>query len=342
MTTVYVTHPRYVEHDLNGHPEHAGRLRSVWQKLEAGRVLGHLTLLDPLPVGDDLLRTVHTEEYITLLNWIPEQEQQVQLDADTYALPVSPEIARLSAGGVVAAVDAVLSGKASNAFAAVRPPGHHALAHRGMGFCLLGNVPLAAKYAQLTYGIKKVLIVDYDVHHGNGTQDMFYEDDSVLFISTHQYPFYPGTGAVEETGKGKGKGYTINIPLPPGCGDRNYDKVYQEIIWRAARRFQPELIIVSAGFDAHWSDPLAMMRLSLTGYAHLTHELIRMAEELCGGKIVFAMEGGYDLNAIGYGMLNIAHALLDDGEITDPMGSRGGQEPDIQPLIERIRQLHQL
>lgn len=342
MTTVYVTHPRYIEHEIPGHPEHAGRIRSVWQKLEAAGILNRLKIVEPQPVTDDLLLTVHTEQHVSILNWIPTQEKIVQFDADTYALPVSAEVARLSAGGVVAAVDAVLSGEADNAFAAVRPPGHHALAERGMGFCLLGNVPLAVKHAQRKFGLQRVLIVDYDVHHGNGTQDMFYEDDSVLFISTHQSPFYPGTGALNEIGLGKGYGCTINIPLVAGNGDKNYARVYDEILWRAARRFRPELIVVSAGFDAHWTDPLAMMRLSLIGYAHLTRELIAMAEELCGGKIVFAMEGGYDVNTLGYGWVNIAHALLGDDEITDPLGLRGGIEPDIMPLIARLRDIHSL
>ncbi|MBC8099527.1 MAG: histone deacetylase [Armatimonadetes bacterium] len=342
MTTVYVTHPRYVEHDFKGHPEHAGRIRSVWQKLESARLLGRLLVQEAQPVSDDLLRTVHTDEYVNILNWIPTQDKLVQFDADTYALPLSPEVARLSAGGVVAAVDAVLSGQADNGLVATRPPGHHALAARGMGFCLLGNVPLGVKHAQRQYGVKRVLVVDFDVHHGNGTQDMFYDDDSVLFISTHQYPFYPGTGAVSETGSGAGTGYTLNIPLVAGCGDATYALVYQEVLWRAARRFQPELIMVSAGFDAHWTDPLAMMRLSLTGYAHLTHELIKMADELCGGKIIFAMEGGYDLNALGYGMQNVAHALLGDDEITDPLGTRGGAEPDILALIDHLKHLHNL
>jgi acetoin utilization deacetylase AcuC-like enzyme len=342
MTTVYVTHSRCTEHNISGHPEHAGRIRSVWQKLEAARLLGRVKVIEPQPVSDDLLLTVHTENYVSMLNWIPTQDQFVQFDPDTYALPVSPEIARLAAGGVVAAVDVVLSGQASNAFAAVRPPGHHALAERGMGFCILGNVPLAVKHAQRKFGVQRVMVVDFDVHHGNGTQDMFYDDDSVLFISTHQFPFYPGTGALNEVGTGRGEGYTINIPLAAGNGDKNFALVYKEILWRAARLYRPELIIVSAGFDAHWTDPLAMMRLSLTGYAHLTHELIAMAEELCGGKIVFAMEGGYDLNALGYGWVNIAHALLGDDEITDPLGSRDGSEPDIAPLIARLRQLHNL
>jgi acetoin utilization deacetylase AcuC-like enzyme len=342
MTTAYITHPRAVEHDIPGHPEHAGRMRAVWQRIEAARLLGRMMQIEPQPVSDDHILAVHTPEYLAALNWIPTQDKVVQFDPDTYALPVTPEIARISAGAVVAAVDAVLSGAAENALAATRPPGHHALVQRGMGFCILGNVPIAVRHAQKQYGIKRVMIVDFDVHHGNGTQDMFYDDPDVLFISTHQYPFYPGTGAMTQIGQGKGKGTTINIPLSSGNGDANYQALYKQIVWPAARRFQPELIIVSAGFDAHWKDPLAMMRLSLTGYAYLSHELIEMARELCEGKIIFAMEGGYELEVLSCGMTNIAHALLGDDEIIDPMGLRGGNEPDIQPLLSRLRELHQL
>jgi acetoin utilization deacetylase AcuC-like enzyme len=211
-----------------------------------------------------------------------------------------------------------------------------------MGFCILGNIAIAARYAQRVHGIERVMIVDFDVHHGNGTQDMFYDDDTVLFVSTHQYPFYPGTGAVGETGHGQGKGYTVNIPLEAGHGDRSYAATYDQVVWPVAERFKPDLMLVSAGFDAHWSDPLAMMRLTLTGYAHLTHELIAMAKKLCGGKIVFVMEGGYDLETIGYGIRNIAHALLGDDEISDPLGAREGHEPDIAPLIRLLKQVHNI
>jgi acetoin utilization deacetylase AcuC-like enzyme len=342
MTTVYCTHSRYTEHDLSGHPEHAGRIRAVWQAIEDAGLTARMTQIEPTPVDDELIATVHTAEYVAMLNWMTRQKRMIQFDPDTYALPVSADVARLSAGGVVAAVDHVLSGRAHNALSAVRPPGHHALAERGMGFCLLGNVPIAARYAQMQYNIERVMIVDFDVHHGNGTQDMFYGDDSVLFISTHQFPFYPGSGAIDEVGFGRGKGYTINIPLVAGHGDSSFAAIYEHVLWPAARRFQPGLILVSSGFDAHWNDPLAMMRLSLTGYAHLTRELIRMAEELCEGKIVFAMEGGYNLDALGYGMCNIAHALLGDEDVADPLGRRQGVEPEIMPLIDRLRQLHNL
>jgi acetoin utilization deacetylase AcuC-like enzyme len=212
-----------------------------------------------------------------------------------------------------------------------------------MGFCLLGNVPIATRYAQKQFGIERVMIVDYDVHHGNGTEAMLYDDPTTLFISTHQYPFYPGTGALNDTGMGKGTGYTINIPLAAGHGDTSYTAIYEQIVWPAAERFKPELIIVSAGFDAHWLDPIAGMRLTLTGYAHLTRELIKMSEKYCGGKIVFAMEGGYNLDALSHGMVNIAHALLGDDTVSDPLGlPRDQREPDVKPLIARIKQIHGL
>jgi len=266
----------------------------------------------------------------------------VMFDSDTYALPQSYEIAKLAAGGVLTAVDAVMTGEADNGLAAVRPPGHHATPERAMGFCLLSNIAIAARHAQDQYDIKRVMIVDFDVHHGNGTQDVFYEDGSVLFISTHQYPFYPGTGDLRETGIGAGKGTTINIPLGHGHGDTSYRQIYESILWPAARRFQPELILVSAGFDAHFIDPLAMMQLTHDGYAHLTRELIRMAEEVCDGKIVFVMEGGYDLPALAHGMRNVAHALLGEEEISDPYGNIAKKESDAQSIIEAVQELHGL
>lgn len=342
MTTAYVTHPLYIDHDFPGHPEHAGRIKAVWRELESSGITPRLLKLTPDEISDAQVLSVHTEGYLNILNMLPIQERTIMLDPDTYALPETGEIARLSAGGVVLAVDAVMTGQSQNAMACVRPPGHHALVERGMGFCILGNVPIAVKHAQKKYGVERVLVVDFDVHHGNGTQDMFYSDPSVLFISTHQYPFYPGTGRAEETGAGQGKGATLNIPLPPGTGDKGFMRVYEQLVWPAARRFRPELIVVSAGFDAHWRDPLAQLRLSLTGYAHLTRELKLMADELCGGKIVFAMEGGYDLEALAHGWRNIAHVLLGESEISDPLGFRQGEEPNLQPLIDYLHGLHTL
>ena len=342
MTTAYATHSRYVGHDLPGHPEHAGRIRAVWETLGQAGLTNRMQLIEPDKVSDEQILAVHSEQYLKMFDSVVDSEYGVQFDADTYALPESPEIARLSTGGVISVVDAVLNGQADNGLAVVRPPGHHATPQRPMGFCLLGNVAIAVRHAQNAFNLKRILIVDFDVHHGNGTQDVFYDDDSVLFISTHQYPFYPGTGRMDEIGVDRGKGYTVNIPLSGGQGDEAYTNIYEQIIWPVARRFQPEMIMVSAGFDGHWVDPLAGMRLSLTGYAHLTRELLRMSDELCDGKIVFVMEGGYDLTALGHGVRNIAHALLGDNEISDPLGQSRHNSSGIEALIANLRHLHNL
>jgi acetoin utilization deacetylase AcuC-like enzyme len=345
MSTAYITHQRFTEHHLAGHPEHAGRIRAIWTQMDLTGLSRRMTPVEAQLVAEDLLLTLHTKDYIDLLKWIDlSRTNHVMLDPDTYAGPTAYAVSRLSAGGVVQAVDEVMSGRAKNAIAAVRPPGHHAMPDHAMGFCLIGNVPVATRYAQKTYGIERVMIVDYDVHHGNGTEAMFYDDSSVLFISTHQSPFYPGTGALTDTGSGKGKGYTINVPLSTGHGDSSYSALYESIVWPLAERFQPQLIIVSAGFDSHWLDPIAGMRLSLTGYAHLSRELIKMAECFCDGKIVFALEGGYNLDALSHGMVNIAYSLLGEETISDPVGppQDGRREPDIVPVIEKLREIHGL
>jgi len=310
--------------------------------MENNDLLNDMHMIEAQPATDDHILSVHHTDYLKLLNEITDYERPVRFDADTYALPESPVVARLSAGGVVCAVDAIFNGTADNAIAAVRPPGHHAIPERGMGFCLLGNIAIAARHAQSAYDLERIMIVDFDVHHGNGTQDMFYEDDSVLFISTHQSPYYPGTGQINETGRGKGRGYTINIPLSGGHGDVNYAEIYKEIVWPAARRFKPELILVSAGFDAHWVDPLASMALSLTGYTQLCRELIQMAETLCEGRIVFVMEGGYDLDALANGMMNIAYTLLGNDTISDPLGSYTSDEPEVATIIKKVKNIHKL
>jgi acetoin utilization deacetylase AcuC-like enzyme len=340
--TAYVTHQDYRLHTLDGHPEHAGRIEAIWALLEEKAVLGELIPVDPAPASVEQLSRVHTARYIDLIERAA-QEGGGMLDADTYLLPVSYDVACLSAGGALAAVDAVLGGQADNALAVVRPPGHHATPNRGMGFCLFNNIALAARHAQAVYEeVERVLIVDYDVHHGNGTQDAFYQDESVLYVSTHQYPYYPGSGALGDIGSGPGRGATINMPLRAGTGNEGFELLYERVLWPAARRFRPDLILVSAGFDAHWADPLAMLQLDLRGYAHLTRELIGMAGELCAGRAIFVLEGGYDLEVLSHGVLNVVYALLGQDIVTDPLGEVGMPGQPTDDLVAALLDLHQL
>ncbi len=344
MQTAYITHPRYVEHDLGGHPEHAGRLRSVWRKMQEGGLTDRVKKLRPAGVDERLLMAIHETRYLDQLGEIEALGYApTMLGADTYFSENSYSVARLAAGGVVRAVEAVLEGAVDNAVAAVRPPGHHALADTAMGFCLLANVCLGAWYSMREFEVDRVMIVDYDVHHGNGTQAIFYDDPDVLFVSMHQSPFYPGSGAIDETGVGEGKGSTINMPLRAGHADASYKRLFEEIVWPAARRYKPDFIMVSAGFDAHWKDPLAGMRLSLDSYTYMNRELLKMADALCEGAIVFVMEGGYDLDVIGHGMANLVRACLGDEDIPDPLGpAPGSKNPDVETLINAVKQVHGL
>ncbi len=341
MTTAYITDTRFDAHTLAGHAEFAGRLTAVQELLKQRGLPQQMLELTPSPATDTQLRAVHTTDYLDLLAWT-ETQKGMQLGPDTYVLPASFGVAKLSSGAAICGVDAVLDRKADNALVYARPPGHHATPQMGMGFCLLSNVAIAARHAQMAHGLKRILIVDYDVHHGNGTQDVFYDDPSVMFISTHQFPWYPGTGKLNDIGTGKGEGATLNVPLPAGAGDQGFTDVYMQIVWPAARRFQPELILVSAGFDAHWADPLGQLNLSLKGIDYLTRELLAMASALCDGKIVFVLEGGYNLTSLSHGALNVAYAALGDSQLVDPLGPTKGKETDISELVSQVKRLHRL
>jgi acetoin utilization deacetylase AcuC-like enzyme len=341
MTTGYVYDEVFLKHNLSGHPENQSRLEQTLALLETSGMLGRLTHIPARPATREELTRVHRPAYVDQVQAISEKGGGY-LDPDTYTNLYSYQAALVAAGGLIEAALAVIDGRVDNAFALVRPPGHHAMPGRGMGFCLFGNVAIAAMAARLDRGLDRVLIVDFDVHHGNGTQAVVEDDPAICFISTHQYPYYPGTGAADETGRGPGQGTVVNMPLSPGAGDQVFRQLYLQVVIPVARRFAPDLILVSAGFDAHWDDPLAGLGLSLGGYAWITHTLVSLAEELCGGRIVFTLEGGYHLEVLSYGILNTFHALLSDETIEDPLGPSRRPEPDATDYIASLRQLHGL
>lgn len=343
MATGYVYDPIFLEHDLRGHPENQQRLRQILGVLEQRDMLGRLVHIPTVPITQERLERVHEPHYIQQVQRVAERGGG-HLDMDTYVRSASYDAALMAAGGLVEATRSVLDGELGNAFALVRPPGHHALRARGMGFCLFNNVAIAARYALAEHGLHRVFIMDFDVHHGNGTQDEFEADPAVMYISTHQYPYYPGTGYWNETGSGDGKCSTINVPLGGGVGDEGFARIFKEIVSPAAWRFQPELILVSAGYDAHWDDPLAYMQLSIGGYTAIAQALKDLAEELCDGRVVFTLEGGYHLEALAYSVLNTFGVLLDDNEweLVDPLGPSPSREQPVSDIVERVRQIHGL
>jgi acetoin utilization deacetylase AcuC-like enzyme len=342
VTTAYCYEPLYIEHDLPGHPESRLRLERVMASLGETGLLARLTPVRALPVDLSLLEKVHSSAYVARVRQIADRGGGF-LDADTYLGPRSYDAALLAAGGVVELVRTVAAGRASNGFALVRPPGHHATPARGMGFCLFNNIAIAAQAALDELSLARVMIVDWDVHHGNGTQEIFYDSPQVLFTSTHQYPHYPGTGGWSEIGAGAGLGYTANVPLPAGVGDAGFRSIFAEILEPLAERFRPELILVSAGYDAHWNDPLAGLRLSLDGYWEMARSVVALAGRLCGGRLVVTLEGGYDLDVLACGVANTCRALLGDPiPGPDPLGPSPWPERGVNDILQTVRRVHGL
>jgi acetoin utilization deacetylase AcuC-like enzyme len=335
--------PIYLEHDTGDHVENARRLVEAMSYLKETGIKEKLTCLPPRPASLEELEMIHAPEYISYVKSKAENGGG-WLDPDTVMSPKSYEAALYAAGGFMVAVEEVMKGGLDNAFALVRPPGHHAIHDRAMGFCIFNNVAIAAKFALSKFNLGRVLIADFDVHHGNGTQDAFYADPKVLYFSTHQYPFYPGTGWRDETGAGEGEGTTVNFPMAAGWGDEECLRAFNEVLVPVARRFQPQLILVSAGFDAHWADQLAMMRVTITGFAQMAMILKELAAELCQGRLVFTLEGGYNLQVVASSIKAVFDVLLGNSEIDDPLGKASlTRKPEgFDEHIVAIKRIHHI
>lgn len=312
MTTLLVSHPASLDHlTPPGHPERPDRMRAVAQVLGESRF--DALVREEAPEGSlDLVTLCHDERYVEELRHIAPDKGLIYLDGDTSMSPGTWEAVMRGVGGAVAATEAVMSGKADNAFVAMRPPGHHAEINRPMGFCFFDHAAIAARHAQRKYGIARAAVVDFDVHHGNGTQDIFYDDPEVLFHSIHRYGrgFYPGTGAAEETGKGKGQGYTVNVPVRFGTSRKDYRDAFTTTLEKAADKIKPELVLVSAGFDAHARDPIGSLGLETEDFTTLTKLVLDVARVHAKGRLVSCLEGGYHLDALAESVQTHLEELL--------------------------------
>lgn len=328
----------YLKHEPgNGHPERPERIQVLLQ-LAQDLDADQFRLLAPQPATRAEIESCHGADYVSLLE-STSKVNQFALDGDTITCRDSFGVGLLAVGGFLRLLDSIGAGETPNGFAMVRPPGHHALRDRAMGFCMFNTIAIGAEHLKRQHGAKRILIMDWDVHHGNGTQDAFYDDPSVLFISTHQFPYYPGTGAITEVGADAGAGYTFNIPLPAGCADAEYLRVFNDLVVPAAMRFEPEWILVSAGFDPHRRDPLGGMGVTEDGFGSMARILMKLAERFSGSRIAFLLEGGYDLAALRNSVGAVLDAMRDQSQGADELPQSAGET--LRPLIRRIQQVHE-
>ncbi|MCX5869036.1 MAG: histone deacetylase [Deltaproteobacteria bacterium] len=301
--------PLFLDHDPGfDHVESPERLKGIYKILDGKPLSGCFFEPKFNPASHAIIGLNHSE---ALIARVSETAGKIfdALDSDTHTSPDSYAAACLAVGALIKGVDLLMAGEIDNGFALVRPPGHHAERNQSMGFCLFNNVAIAAHYAIQILGLERVMIVDWDLHHGNGTQHSFYESEKVLYLSTHQYPYFPGTGSLKETGRGKGEGFTINVPLPGYQGDVDYATIFDDLVVPIGREYKPQLILVSAGFDICRGDPLGTMEVTAPGFAYLTRTLIRLAEEVCDGRLLLTLEGGYNLDGQRDGILAVLGEL---------------------------------
>jgi acetoin utilization deacetylase AcuC-like enzyme len=320
-----------------GHPERPERVERIKTSVEKKGLWALGPKLPPIEMSEGVLQAIHTQAHLDRLKSLSESGQDY--DMETYLTKSSWQLALNAAGGAAAVASAVWQREAERGFALTRPPGHHATPDSAMGFCLLNNIALAAEHLFQNEGEKRIAIIDMDVHHGNGTQDIFWQRDDVLFISTHQSPLYPGTGHLHEGGEGRGQGLTCNLPLPPYSGDEAFHFAYNEIVIPLLDRFQPEMLLISFGYDAHWKDPLANLQLSANGYAQQISNLTAWADQNCNGRIALFLEGGYDLDAGSACAVAAIQALL--GQTwQDSLGNSPDKESDQwRPILDRAKQI---
>jgi len=309
MKTGIVKDWRYIEHKMgDAHPESPERIRAIYEMLKEEKRLATLTVVPPRLATEKEIALIHTQEYIEQIKESAGQAR-VYLDPDTSTSPRSYEVARLAAGGLLEAADKIMAGGVQGVFALVRPPGHHAEASQAKGFCIFNNVAIAAQYLVEKWGLRRILIVDWDLHHGNGTQNAFYSRADILFFSTHQFPYYPGSGHWSEIGEGKGKGFTVNVPLEPEKTDDDFLFIYRRLLSPISAAFKPEFILVSAGFDIFAGDPLGGMEVTARGFGAMTHELTDLAKDTAKGRLLLTLEGGYNLFGLQDGVRSVLLTL---------------------------------